>query len=162
MASCHASCRHRITLWALLMVGFAPQLAAAEPSRAMSEGAYVYAGGERESTALSAAIDGLVGRMSVLVRNIARSRLVERVIIAPRVAISRRGRTTLLSHEPLPPRPITSDGEPVGKRLDFLLQEIQRETNTVNSKSGDLDLSRRALALKAEVEKVREQVQNLE
>jgi uncharacterized protein (TIGR00255 family) len=54
------------------------------------------------------------------------------------------------------------DGEPLGRRLDFLLQEIQRETNTVNSKSGDLDLSRRALALKAEVEKVREQVQNLE
>jgi len=54
------------------------------------------------------------------------------------------------------------DGEPVGKRLDFLLQEIQRETNTVNSKSADLDLSRKALALKAEVEKAREQVQNLE
>jgi uncharacterized protein (TIGR00255 family) len=54
------------------------------------------------------------------------------------------------------------DGDPVGKRLDFLLQEIQRETNTVNSKSADLELSRRALALKAEVEKVREQVQNLE
>jgi uncharacterized protein (TIGR00255 family) len=54
------------------------------------------------------------------------------------------------------------DGDPVGKRLDFLWQEIQRETNTVNSKSADLELSRRALALKAEVEKVREQVQNLE
>jgi uncharacterized protein (TIGR00255 family) len=54
------------------------------------------------------------------------------------------------------------DGDPVGKRLDFLLQEIQRETNTVNSKSADLDLSHKALALKAEVEKVREQVQNLE
>jgi uncharacterized protein (TIGR00255 family) len=54
------------------------------------------------------------------------------------------------------------DGGPVGKRLDFLLQEIQRETNTVNSKSADLDLSRKALALKAEVEKAREQVQNLE
>ena len=54
------------------------------------------------------------------------------------------------------------DGEPLGKRLDFLLQEINRETNTVNSKSADLELSRKALALKAEVEKVREQVQNLE
>ncbi len=54
------------------------------------------------------------------------------------------------------------DGEPLGKRLEFLLQEIQRETNTVNSKSVDLDLSRLALALKAETEKVREQVQNLE
>ena len=54
------------------------------------------------------------------------------------------------------------DGKPVGKPLDFLLQEIQRETNTVNSKSADLELSRMALELKAEVEKVREQVQNLE
>lgn len=55
-----------------------------------------------------------------------------------------------------------TDGQPVGKRLDFLLQEIQRETNTINSKSSDLDLSRTALALKAEIEKFREQVQNLE
>jgi len=54
------------------------------------------------------------------------------------------------------------DGEPVGKRLDFLLQEIHRETNTINSKSGDLEISRRALALKLEAEKVREQIQNLE
>jgi uncharacterized protein (TIGR00255 family) len=54
------------------------------------------------------------------------------------------------------------DGDVVGKRLDFLLQEINRETNTVSSKSADLELSRRALALKAEVEKVREQVQNVE
>ena len=54
------------------------------------------------------------------------------------------------------------DGEPVGKRLDFLLQEVHRETNTVNSKSVDLELSRLSLDMKAEVEKVREQVQNLE
>ena len=54
------------------------------------------------------------------------------------------------------------DGQPVGKRLDFLLQEIHRETNTVNSKSSDLELTRSALSMKAEAEKVREQVQNLE
>jgi uncharacterized protein (TIGR00255 family) len=54
------------------------------------------------------------------------------------------------------------DGKPVGKPMDFLLQEIQRETNTVNSKSADLEISGLALALKAEIEKVREQVQNLE
>lgn len=54
------------------------------------------------------------------------------------------------------------DAEPVGKRLDFLLQEIHRETNTINSKAGDLEISRRALALKSESEKVREQIQNLE
>ncbi len=54
------------------------------------------------------------------------------------------------------------DEKPVGKPLDFLLQEIQRETNTLNSKSADLELGRMALELKGEVEKVREQVQNLE
>jgi uncharacterized protein (TIGR00255 family) len=54
------------------------------------------------------------------------------------------------------------DGDPVGKRLDFLLQEIGRETNTVGSKASDLEISRMVLELKAEAEKVREQVQNLE
>ena len=54
------------------------------------------------------------------------------------------------------------DGKPLGKRLDFLLQEIHRETNTINSKSPDLDLTRTALAMKAEAEKVREQIQNVE
>jgi uncharacterized protein (TIGR00255 family) len=55
-----------------------------------------------------------------------------------------------------------SDGEPLGKRIEFLLQEVHRETNTVASKSADLELSRSALALKAEAEKVREQIQNVE
>jgi uncharacterized protein (TIGR00255 family) len=55
-----------------------------------------------------------------------------------------------------------SEGEPVGKRLEFLLQEIHRETNTIASKSGDLGVSRHALDLKAESEKIREQIQNLE
>lgn len=54
------------------------------------------------------------------------------------------------------------DGQPIGKRLDFLLQEIHRETNTVNSKAADLQVGRWTLELKAEAEKVREQVQNLE
>jgi uncharacterized protein (TIGR00255 family) len=54
------------------------------------------------------------------------------------------------------------ESEPVGKRLDFLLQEMQRETNTINSKAADLAVSRDALELKAEIEKVREQTQNVE
>lgn len=54
------------------------------------------------------------------------------------------------------------DGEPVGKRLDFLLQEVHREANTTHSKSADIEVSRLVLALKAEAEKVREQVQNVE
>ena len=49
-----------------------------------------------------------------------------------------------------------------GKRLDFLLQEMNREANTILSKSGDVDVSEAAITIKAEVEKLREQVQNVE
>lgn len=55
-----------------------------------------------------------------------------------------------------------TQGKPVGKRMDFLLQEIHRETNTLGSKSADLGLTRSGLALKLEAERIREQVQNLE
>ena len=50
----------------------------------------------------------------------------------------------------------------VGRKLDFLVQEFNRETNTVCSKSNDLEITRLGLALKNEIEKVREQVQNIE
>jgi uncharacterized protein (TIGR00255 family) len=50
----------------------------------------------------------------------------------------------------------------VGKRIDFLLQEVQREVNTVASKSSDLRLTQLAVDAKGEVEKIREQVQNVE
>ena len=56
---------------------------------------------------------------------------------------------------------IESEGE-AGKRLDFLLQEFNREANTVLSKSTDLAIKESALAIKAAVEKLREQVQNVE
>ena len=56
---------------------------------------------------------------------------------------------------------IDSKGE-VGKRLDFLLQELNREANTVLSKSTDVSIKEAGLAIKAEVEKLREQVQNVE
>jgi uncharacterized protein (TIGR00255 family) len=52
--------------------------------------------------------------------------------------------------------------EPIGRSLDFLLQEIARETNTVGSKCGDADVSHRVVELKSEVERLREQVQNVE
>jgi uncharacterized protein (TIGR00255 family) len=56
---------------------------------------------------------------------------------------------------------LETDGE-AGKRLDFLLQELNREANTVLSKSTDLAIKDAALAIKAEIEKLREQVQNVE
>lgn len=53
-------------------------------------------------------------------------------------------------------------GEPVGRQLDFLVQELNRETNTMGSKCNDAELTRFVVALKAELEKIREQVQNIE
>ena len=55
---------------------------------------------------------------------------------------------------------IRKNGE--GKKLDFLMQEFNRETNTICSKSNDIAVTGYALSLKNEIEKVREQVQNLE
>jgi uncharacterized protein (TIGR00255 family) len=52
--------------------------------------------------------------------------------------------------------------EKAGKKLDFLLQELQREANTILSKSGNLEIARHAIAIKTDIEKLREQVQNVE
>ena len=53
-------------------------------------------------------------------------------------------------------------GGSVGRKLDFIAQEMNREANTILSKSNDLELSDKAIALKTEIEKVREQIQNIE
>lgn len=53
-------------------------------------------------------------------------------------------------------------GRPVGRRLDFLLQELGRETNTVGSKANDAPLAQDVVELKTELERIREQVQNIE
>jgi uncharacterized protein (TIGR00255 family) len=57
---------------------------------------------------------------------------------------------------------LLESGKEVGKKMDFLLQEMQREVNTMLSKSGNLDITRLGIALKADIEKLREQVQNVE
>ena len=59
-------------------------------------------------------------------------------------------------------RAILAEEEPVGRRLDFLLQEINRETNTIGSKVSNATAQQIVVAMKNEVEKLREQVQNLE
>jgi uncharacterized protein (TIGR00255 family) len=52
--------------------------------------------------------------------------------------------------------------EPVGRKMDFLLQEIHREVNTVSAKANDAEVSQRVVEIKSELEKIREQVQNIE
>jgi uncharacterized protein (TIGR00255 family) len=59
-------------------------------------------------------------------------------------------------------RGIMEEEKEVGKRLDFLTQELNREANTVASKTNNLVVKEKALAIKSEIEKIREQVQNVE
>ncbi len=53
-------------------------------------------------------------------------------------------------------------GEAIGRKMDFLVQEINREANTIGSKAQDVQIARRVIDIKAEVEKIREQIQNIE
>ena len=57
---------------------------------------------------------------------------------------------------------IVESDEPVGRRLDFLLQEINRETNTIGSKANNAEIAKLVVEIKAELEKIREQIQNIE
>ena len=57
---------------------------------------------------------------------------------------------------------IKESSQPDGKKLDFLVQEMNREANTIGSKANDIEITNRMLAIKSEIEKIREQVQNIE
>ncbi len=57
---------------------------------------------------------------------------------------------------------ITKSTQPDGKKLDFLVQEMNREANTIGSKANDMEVTGYMLDIKSEIEKIREQVQNIE
>jgi len=105
----------------------------------------------------------LVARMTEVLENtqIEESRiLTEAAIFADRVAVDEEI-TRLRSHVSQL-RDILRTGGAVGRKLDFLLQELGRETNTIGSKCNDLEIGKIVIALKAEIEKIREQAQNIE
>jgi uncharacterized protein (TIGR00255 family) len=86
--------------------------------------------------------------------------LMEAAIFADRVAINEET-VRLKSHiEQL--RKMLQSREPVGRKLDFLIQELNREANTIGSKGNDVEMARIVVDLKAEIEKIREQAQNIE
>ena len=57
---------------------------------------------------------------------------------------------------------LLTTGEAAGRKIDFLIQEMGREINTIGSKSGDAEISRNVIEIKSELAKLREQVQNIE
>ena len=107
--------------------------------------------------------DKLYARLQELLgdRNIDEARLVtEAAIFADKTAIDEE--TVRLHSHVAQYRQILELNEPVGRKLDFLTQELNRESNTIGSKCQDVAITRLVVELKSEIEKIREQIQNIE
>ena len=86
--------------------------------------------------------------------------LTEAAIFADKIAVDEE--TVRLRSHISQLRAMLASDEPVGRKLDFLIQEVNRECNTIGSKCSDLTIAQDVVNMKAEVEKIREQVQNME
>ena len=86
--------------------------------------------------------------------------LMEAAIYADKVAVDEET-VRLRSHLSQLDHMLAQEG-PVGRKLDFLIQEFNREANTIGSKCNDIETARHVVDIKAEIEKIREQVQNIE
>ncbi len=86
--------------------------------------------------------------------------LTEAAIYADKVAVDEE--TVRLRSHVSQLRAMLESDEPMGRKMDFLIQEVNRESNTIGSKCSDVEIAQVAVGLKAEVEKIREQVQNVE
>ena len=86
--------------------------------------------------------------------------LTEAAIFADKVAVDEE--TVRLRSHLSQLRQLMSEGGAVGRKLDFLIQEFNREANTIGSKCNDVETARMVVDIKAEIEKIREQIQNLE
>ena len=107
--------------------------------------------------------DKLYARLQELLgdRSIDESRLVtEAAIFADKTAIDEE--TVRLHSHVAQYREILALDEPIGRKLDFLTQELNRESNTIGSKCQDVAITRLVVELKSEIEKIREQIQNIE
>ena len=88
-------------------------------------------------------------------------RLIQEVaVMADRSAIAEE--TVRLHSHFAQVREMAEDKDPVGRKLDFIVQELNREVNTISSKSQDVPITNLVVSAKAEIEKIREQVQNIE
>ena len=86
--------------------------------------------------------------------------LTEAAIFADKVAVDEE--TVRLHSHIAQFRDMLAGGSPIGRKLDFLIQEMNRETNTIGSKCNNLEISTIVVNMQAEIEKIREQVQNIE
>lgn len=94
-------------------------------------------------------------------KNIEQSRILTEVaIFADKVAVDEE--VVRLASHISQLKELISEGEAIGRKLDFIVQECNREVNTIGSKSQDLEVTKTVVELKSEIEKIREQIQNIE
>lgn len=86
--------------------------------------------------------------------------LTETAVFADKIAVSEE--TVRLRSHIKQFRDLFALNEPAGRKLDFIVQEMNRETNTIGSKAQDISIAHTIVDIKAEIEKIREQVQNIE
>ena len=86
--------------------------------------------------------------------------LLEAAVFADKVAVDEE--TVRLRSHISQMRGFLAAGSPIGRKLDFLIQEFNREANTIGSKCTDAEITRTVIELKGEIEKIREQIQNIE
>lgn len=107
--------------------------------------------------------DKLIVRVHELIgdASLDESRIIQEVAIyADKVAVAEE--TVRLRSHISQLKEFLESSEPIGRKMDFLVQEINRETNTIGSKACDVEIARKVVDIKAEVEKIREQIQNIE
>ena len=118
---------------------------------------------ERSPQTVAAYREKLTARMQEVLQSTAidESRiLTEAAIFADKIAVDEE--TVRLRSHIAQLRTMLQSDQPIGRKLDFLIQEINRECNTIGSKCNDLTIAQDVVNMKAEVEKIREQVQNIE
>lgn len=86
--------------------------------------------------------------------------LTEVAIFADKVAVDEE--TVRLKSHISQLRSVFESGEPIGRKLDFIVQEMNRETNTIGSKAQSIEITSAVVDMKSEIEKIREQIQNIE
>ena len=86
--------------------------------------------------------------------------LMEAALFADKIAVDEE--TVRLRSHLLHMEEMFAASEPIGRKLDFLMQEMNREANTIGSKATDVNIAKIVVNIKSELEKIREQIQNLE
>jgi uncharacterized protein (TIGR00255 family) len=114
-----------------------------------------------QPSAIRARLESLLGELSGLAPTMPQERVAHELAMLVTRADVREELDRLRAHN-AQAGDLLERGESVGRQLDFLCQELNREANTLCSKSADIELTRIGLSLKAAIEQFREQVQNLE